>query len=208
MFDKPHGDARQHAPATERNASFIIDILKDVLPKQGHVLEIASGSGEHIIAFANAMPALTWQPSDPFEESRSSIDAWAQQVTPSRIDPALNLDMTRPDWSGKLSKPVNAILSINMIHIAPWEACQGLMQGAGQLLNKEEVLYTYGPYKKGGVHTSESNQDFEGWLKAKSELYGIRDIADVAGEAKNHGLVLEQEIAMPANNFSLVFKKI
>ena len=208
MFDKPHGDARQHAPATQRNASFIIDVLKDVLPQTGHVLEIASGSGEHIIAFAKAMPALTWQPSDPFGESRTSIDAWAKQVTPSRIDPALDLDMTRSDWSDQLPKPVNAVLSINMIHIAPWEACMGLMQGAGQLLDKGEILYTYGPYRKNGLQTSESNQIFEVWLKGKSEEYGIRDMAIVAKEAKKHGLILEQEIEMPANNFSLIFKKV
>ena len=209
MFDNPHGDARQHAPATKRNAGFIIDVLKDVLPAKGHVLEIASGSGEHVIAFAQAMPALTWQPSDPFAESRSSVDAWVTgQGMFSKVAPALDLDMTQQDWHSKLPKTLNAILSINMIHIAPWEACLGLVQGAGQLLAKGELLYTYGPYKKDGLQISESNEDFEGWLKGKSREYGIRDIADVARAAESHGLVLEQEIAMPANNFSLVFKKI
>ncbi len=207
MFDKPHGDARQHAPATQRNADFIIDVLKKVLPEKGEVLEVASGSGEHVLAFAKAFPNLTWQPSDPFGDSRLSIDAWVEEGHVKTIKSALNLDMTTPQWHHFVRTPVNAILSINMIHIAPWAACEGLMTGAGQLLGKGDLLYTYGPYRKNGLQTSESNQIFEVWLKGKSSEYGIRDVAVVAEEAMKHGLVLEQEIAMPANNLSLLFRK-
>ncbi len=208
MFDKPFGDARQHAPATQRNVTFILEALTKILPRDGHILEIASGSGEHVIAFANALPNLTWQPSDPFAESRSSIDSWAEEITPPRIDPALDLDMLKQGWPDLLPKPVNAIIAINMIHIAPWEACCGLMRGAGALLKKDELLYTYGPYRKNGLQTSESNQVFEAWLKTKHESYGIRDIKLVEEQAVLNGLALDQVIEMPAHNFSLIFKKM
>lgn len=196
-------DHRLFYPATERNRDFILEILTKFLPKEGRVLEIASGSGEHIVHFAKAFPLITWQPSDLEEECLASIQAWTDFHELSNIEPPLNLDTTK-EWD---LEPLDALVCINMVHISPWEATVGLMEKAGELLRSEGTLYLYGPYKKDGQHTAPSNESFEEWLKEQDLRFGVRNLEDVQHLGEQNGLSLSQIIDMPANNFSLVFNK-
>ena len=196
-------DAR-HAPATARNRDAILAVLRDVLPAQGMVLEITSGTGEHAVDFAAALPHLTWQPTDPDAEARRSIAAHAARAGLTNLLPPLALDASSANW------PVTgaqAIVSINMIHIAPWRAAQGLMAGAGRLLPAGAPLYLYGPFREHGRHTAPSNAAFDESLKSRDPEWGVRDLDEVAALAKAHGLDLEGRIAMPANNLSLIFRR-
>lgn len=197
----PH---RLFFPATERNREPILDVLKTIMPEQGHVLELASGSGEHIIHFADYFKKLTWQPSDLEENALKSIQSWIQHKELSNVRPPLKLNTTEPKWP---LETTDGILCINMIHISPWEATIGLMDKASRLLNKGGFLYLYGPFRIDGKQTSSSNEAFEGWLKEKDTRFGVRDMAEVEAQANQQGLKLNQKIPMPANNFSLVFHK-
>lgn len=171
------------------------------------MLEIASGSGEHIISFARAFPQLTWTPSDPDADALDSIEAWIAESRAENIRSPLALDVMAPDWASHVPKMVDAIFAINLIHISPWAAAQGLMRGAGQLLRDGGFLFLYGPYRRDGQQTSESNVRFEEWLKGLSPEYGVRDLADIASEGEQNGLTLAETIDMPANNFSLILRK-
>ncbi|MFW6023498.1 MAG: DUF938 domain-containing protein [Myxococcota bacterium] len=197
-------DARRHAPAAARNREPILAVLRRVLPVEGLVLEVASGTGEHARHFAAALPHLTWQPSDPDEGARASIDAWVGDAGLPNLRPALRLDASGAAWP--LDR-ADAVLCINMIHIAPWQACEGLMRGAGRLLPPGGVLFTYGPYRIDGEHTAPSNERFDASLRGRDPAWGVRDVADVARAAEAHGLQLDERVAMPANNFSLVFRR-
>lgn len=198
-------DARQQSPSTARNRDAILATLAHVLPAQARVLEIASGTGEHAVFFAASQPGWDWQPSDPDEAARASIAAWTEAEALTNVLPPLALDVTAADWG--VDGPFDAILAINMIHISPWEATLGLMAGAGRLLRPGGVLYTYGAYKRGGAHTAPSNEQFEQWLKARDPRFGVRDLEAVEALAAEQGLTLRDVIAMPANNFSLVFER-
>lgn len=202
-------DLRRFAPATERNREPILEILKAILPRQGTVLEIASGTGEHITWFAQAMPHLSWQPSDVDAPSRESINAWIEHQQSDNVHSPLALDVMQPDWPElpKLSPPIRAILCINMIHISPWAATLGLMQHAADILSEGGLLYTYGPYQRYGQQTAPSNATFEVWLKELNSEYGVRDMEAVEQAGFDAGLILAQINPMPANNFSLVFRK-
>jgi SAM-dependent methyltransferase len=183
--------------------------LQRVLPPKGLVLEIAAGTGEHSIFFSAALPHLVWQPTDAKTSNLASINAWAAAMraegqTLEGLRTARTLDTTDLPW---MFHQAQAILCINMIHISPWAATQGLMKGAGQILRPGGVLYTYGPYLIDGKHTAESNAKFDLWLKGTDPRFAIRDSADVAAEAARNGLELSEIIPMPANNFSLVFHK-
>lgn len=192
-------------PATERNRDPILSVLKNILPEEGHFLEIASGSGEHIVHFAQHFKKSIWQPSDLEEDALLSIQAWCDYLKLKNVKAPLKLDTTtHHNWP---EIGLDGILCINMIHISPWEATIGLMKKAGNLLKKDGILYTYGPYKKGGQHTAASNQSFELWLKEKDPRFGVRDLEAVEAEANLNGLALNEIIEMPANNFSLVFHK-
>lgn len=191
-------------PATMRNRDAILSILENTLPPQGTVLEIASGSGEHVIHFAKAFPGITWQPSDLEEDCLKSIQAWIEHTALNNVQSPLALDTTRNNWP---TVNLDAILCINMVHISPWEATVGLMKKAGSFLNQGGVLYLYGPYKQKGQHTASSNVSFEGWLKDKDERFGVRHMEEVEALANDNGLKLSQIIDMPANNFSLVFHR-
>lgn len=197
-------DARQFSPSTARNRDVILDVLRRVLPPRASVLELASGSGEHAVHIAKALPEITWQPSDPDETARGSIAAWIEAEGLSNVRPPLAIDVSVADW-GVEGQRFDALVAINMIHISPWEATLGLMAGAGRLLGKGGVLYTYGAYKRGGRHTAPSNEAFEGWLKQRDERFGVRDLEAVEEAAGARGLRLREIIEMPANNFSLVF---
>jgi hypothetical protein len=197
-------DPRHSAPAALRNAGPITDVLRDVLPARGLVLEIASGSGEHALHFARAFPKLLFQPSDPEPAALRSIEAWRAEAGLFNLLPPVGLDARAAEWAVPLA---DAILCINMVHISPWAATGGLMRGAGKLLAAGAPLYLYGPYVQAGVETAPSNEAFDASLKARDPAWGLRDLADVVAEAKRFGFGLEAVTAMPANNLSVVFRK-
>jgi hypothetical protein len=198
-------DARSYAPATARNRDAILAVLRETLPESGLVLEIASGTGEHICHFAAALPNLVFQPSDPDASSRESIAAWTRFEGLPSVLPPLALDVEADDWADQVERP-DAILNVNMIHISPWTACQGLMRGAGRLLAPDALLYLYGPYKRGGRHTAPSNEAFDHSLRQRDVRFGVRDLEDVLDSAAEHGLELERTLEMPANNLSVVLR--
>jgi SAM-dependent methyltransferase len=156
------GEARRFAPATQRNREAISDVLADILPSGGLALEIASGTGEHVIHFAARFPGLIWQPSDDDNAGIASIESWRADVDLPNILPAIRLDASAPLWP---TESVDAILCINMIHISPWAATVGLMSGAGRVLASGGILYLYGPYRETGVETAKSNEAFDQSLK-------------------------------------------
>ncbi len=204
--DSTSGAARS-APAAERNTSSILQVLKTHLPASGRALEIASGTGQHAAAFAQNFPAITWVPSDPSPDARRSIAAWAGEAGLENLKSPLDLDVMRDGWTASLEGSLDVVLAINLLHISPWAACEGLLRGAGALLRTQGMLYLYGPYRRGGVHTAESNARFEEWLHGQDRAWGVRDIGEVERAAAIHGLGLDEVIAMPANNFSLILRK-
>ncbi len=198
-------DERLYAPATERNREAILSVLKSVLPAQGKVLEIASGTGEHITFWAPHFPDLTWQPSDPDPMHLASIASWLEQLPSAHILSPLQIDVTNDAWS---IDAVEVILCVNMIHIAPWEACLGLLHGAQSILPQGGLLYLYGPFKQQGKHTAPSNEAFDLSLRAQDPRWGVRDLEEVIDIAQKHDLHLQQVIPMPANNLSVVFCRL
>jgi len=197
-------DARQHSPSAERNRAPILAVLRDALPASGRVLEIASGTGEHAVWFAGALPALDWQPSDADADARASIAAWTAHAGLPNLRAPRALDVHQPDWG---VDTLDAVVCINMIHISPWSAAQALFDGVGRRLADGGVLYLYGPYRRDGAHTAPSNEAFDQWLKSRNPAWGVRDLEAVAALGGAAGLACETVVAMPANNFSLVFRK-
>ncbi len=201
-------DAGKHfAPAAARNIAPIIEVLRDIAPQNGRALEIASGTGQHAIAFAGAFPGMEWQPSDPESSARASIAAWISAEAPANVVDPLTLDTTAAGWETALTPGWDLVVCINMIHIAPWAACTGLMRGAGLLLAPRGVLYLYGPYQRDGGHTAPSNADFDASLRARNPAWGVRALEDVVALAVRHGLVHDSIVDMPANNLSLIFRR-
>jgi Protein of unknown function (DUF938) len=203
----PMDSAKRYAPATLRNREPIRDVLREILPERGQVLEIGSGSGEHAVFFAASFPAIIWQPTDADPECLASTAAWMAEAALSNLRPPLHLDVDDRSWDAVADRIFHAVVSINMIHIAPWEACQGLMAGAARVLRSDGVLYLYGPFMIGCRHTAPSNAAFDGSLKAMDPRFGVRDVAAVSAEAALNGLTLEKQVSMPANNFSLIFRR-
>lgn len=204
-------DDRLYAPATERNRDAILAVLKDQLRSPGTVLEIASGTGEHAAYFAPQLPNYFWQPSDPNEESRRSINAWRSQVNVPNFGEPLAIDVTQPNWTEfllKLPQPIVAIAAINLIHISPWEATLGLFAGARQLLSPDGLVYLYGAYKRNGEHTAPSNEAFDASLKARNPVWGVRNLEDVISVAEAEQFRLDRIIEMPSNNLSVCFRAI
>ena len=192
---------RRFAAATQRNREPILAVLQRVLPGSGTVLEIASGTGEHAAFFARALPRMQWQPSDVDDENLASIAAWRDEEGTPNLLPPVRLDVHDEVWP---IERVDAIFCANMIHIAPWSACEGLMRGAGRVLAGTMVLY--GPFHIGGKPTADSNAAFDERLRATDPRWGVRHLEDVLALAEQHGLELRERITMPANNFSLVFE--
>ena len=197
-------DPRQHRPHVARNRDPILAVLKRVLPARGVVLEIASGSGEHAAYFADQLPALVWQPTDPDAEALASIAAHRAAGAVANLLAPLRLDVTAPAWPVERA---DALMCCNMIHIAPWAACEGLIAGAQRVLPVGGVLYLYGPYKIDGRHTAPSNEAFDSDLRRRNPAWGIRDLGDVAALAQRHDLALAETVPMPANNFSVIFRR-
>ncbi len=196
-------DPRRHAPAALRNRDAILAVLRPLLPPCGRVLEIASGSGEHIVHFAAALPALLFQPSDPDPERRASIDAWAADAGLENIRPALALDAMAAAWPAITA---DAVLCLNMIHIAPWAAARGLIRHAARALQPGGLLFLYGPFRRAGAHTASSNAAFDLDLRGRDPQWGIRDLEAVAAEAKTAGFGVPEIVPMPANNLSIIFR--
>jgi hypothetical protein len=196
--------ARLYAPATQRNRQPILDVLSRVLPGSGRVLEVASGSGEHALWFAQHLRPLIWQPSDPDPAGRHSIAAHAAHAGLATIEAPLDLDAAAARWP---IESADAVVCINMTHIAPWEATEGLVAGAARILPSEGPLYLYGPHMRGGHHTAPSNAAFDASLRRHNPDWGLRNVEDLAELAATQGLVLSEVVEMPANNLSLVFKR-
>ena len=196
-------DARETAPSAERNKQPILEVLARVLPPRGLVLEIGSGTGQHVTHFAKALPDLEFQPAEMETDRHPSIAAWIRHESLGNVRPPLAIDLTRLPWPVRTA---DAIICINVIHISPWEATLALMSGAREVLLPGGVLVTYGPYRREGQHTAPSNQAFDADLKARDPSWGVRDMEEVVALAKAAGLELEEVVPMPANNFTLVFR--
>lgn len=193
------------SPAALRNRDPILALLQDILPAKGLVLELASGSGEHVVHFAEALAGLEWQPSDPSAEARGSIDARAKAAGLQQIRPAIPLDATLPEsWP---LQQADAMLAINLVHISPRAATAGLLQGAARLLPVGGPLILYGPYLEDGIATAESNLAFDRDLKARNAAWGLRRREEVEALAIANGLTPSERHALPANNLLLVFRR-
>ncbi|HIC80652.1 MAG TPA: DUF938 domain-containing protein [Kiloniellaceae bacterium] len=212
---KPGPEARRHAPATARNRDPIAAVLRDLLPQSGTVLELASGTGEHAAYFASRFPGLVWQPSDPDPQLRRSIEAHRLAVSCANLRAPLDIDVTAPEWplTGMGAAPA-VMVCINMIHIAPWAAAEGLFAGAGRHLGANAGagaagggLFLYGPFKRDGVHTAPSNEAFDRSLRAQDPAWGVRDLGAVSAMAMGAGLAPPEVFEMPANNLALWFAK-
>ncbi|MBB3981646.1 hypothetical protein GGR44_001293 [Sphingobium fontiphilum] len=197
-------DARRHAPATARNRDAILAVLLEVLPPSGLVLEVASGSGEHVVHFAQALPLLAWQPTDPDPAAIASVAAWAGHAKRANIRAPLTLDAASPDWPVQAA---DAIMCINMTHISPWAATVGLFTQGARLLPKGAPLILYGPYFREGCEPAPSNLAFDESLRARNAEWGIRWLEDVSELAQGQGFALEAVHEMPANNLTLVYRR-
>jgi SAM-dependent methyltransferase len=195
---------KQEAPAAQRNREPIAEVLREVLPPRGLALEIASGTGEHAVHFARAFPKLLFQPSDPEPAALRSIAAWRSEAGLFNLLEPVSLDVRARQWP---VDSADAILCINMVHISPWSATEGLMRGAGRLLPPGAPLILYGPYRRAGVPTAPSNEAFDESLKARNPEWGLRDLEDVAAEAERNGLAFERLWEMPANNLTVAFRR-
>lgn len=194
---------RLFAPAAQRNRGPILDVLREELPASGLVLEIASGTGEHVAHFARNLPASTFQPTDPDARARASVAAWIAASGLGNIRPPLDLDVRRTPWP---LAQADALVCINMIHISPWEATESLFATASALLPEGAPLVTYGPYKREGAHTAPSNVEFDASLRATDPAWGVRDLEAVAACAAKNGFSAPRIVEMPANNLTLVFR--
>jgi hypothetical protein len=213
-------DDRQFAPATQRNREPILEVLLQVLPPTGTVLEISSGTGEHAVFLAPRLAPRQWIPSDPNPIARASIAAWREHLPAENLTPPIALDVRDPIWAVEQQplpeplqgidleqNPMRAIVNINMIHISPWSACLGLLAGANRILPDDGILYLYGPYKLGGKHTAPSNEMFDDSLQMQNPEWGVRDLDEVVAAAQTQNFALVKTIAMPANNLSVIFRR-
>lgn len=219
-------DDRQYAPATQRNRHAILEVLQQYLPQPGVILEIASGTGEHACFFAEKLPHCQWVPSDTNELAIRSIEAWGREAKISNLYAPLLLDVTQSRWpiepnipleplsSQSASHPMNTseqtqiqgIVNINMIHISPWAACEGLFAGASRVLTEEGVMYVYGPFIIDGRHTAPSNEAFDRSLRSRNPQWGVRDLEAVTAVAQENGFCRQAVLEMPANNLSVIFR--
>lgn len=211
-------DERQYAPATDRNRDAILAVLQRVLPPAGTVLEVSSGTGQHAVYFAPRLQPREWLPSDCDPEALKSIAAWRESQPAENLHLPIYLNAQDAVWpveadsssQGKadadIARPITAIVNINMLHISPWEAGLGLLAGAGRILGRTGgVLYLYGPYRVQGEMVP-SNVTFDEMLRSRNPAWGVRELDDVVAAAADQGLKCMDQVAMPANNLSLVFK--
>ena len=204
FYEGPAEGAKRSAPAAVRNREPIAEVLRDWLPVRGLVLEIASGTGQHVVHFAGALSGLAWQPSDPDPGMRASIAAWTAEAGLPNVRPPLDLDVLSDAWP--IERAV-AVLCINMIHVAAWEATLHLLAGASRLLPARGALVLYGPFRRFGRHTAPSNEVFDAQLRRMDPDWGVRDLEMVASAADQNSLALDDLVQMPANNLSAVFRR-
>jgi len=203
-------DNRLFFPATQRNRDCIGHVLSRII-KKGSVLEIGSGSGEHGVFFQKRFPGIIWQTSDPELVHRKSISSWIEYEDLTKIMPQpLEIDVEKIPWKipSRLAHSLQVIVSINMIHVAQWSCTVALLRESGKLLNKGQFLILYGPFKICGKYTSESNYFFDNSIKMQNNIWGIKNLEDVCDESKKHGFSQEDIISMPANNFSIIYRKV
>ncbi len=196
-------DHRRYAEATDDNRDDLLAVLQRVLPATGLVLEVASGTGQHAAFFGPRLPGRVWQPTDPDPGARASVDAWAAHEQATTVRPALTLDATSDAWP--VAK-ADAVVCVNMIHIAPWEAGLGLLRGAARVLPPGGPLVLYGPYRVDGA-LAESNRDFDAWLRSRDPRWGVREVADVEAAAKAVGLAPVERVALPWDNLVVVLRR-
>lgn len=200
----PTPDRRQFSPSAARNRDPILAVLQRVLPDAGLVLELGSGTGEHAVHFARHLPALRWQPSDADPAAMPSITDWVAYGALTNVLSPLCFDLAAGPWPVAAA---DAIVAINVLHYSPWESTPALFAGAAAVLPAGGVVYCYGPYRRAGVHTAPSNADFDDWLRSVDPRFAVRDLEALEAEAQRCGLRLDEVIDMPANNFSLVFRR-
>ena len=195
---------KRHAPAAGRNREPIAAVLTEELPETGLVLEVASGSGEHAVHFARTYPRLEWQPSDPDREALASIAAWSDEAGLANLREPILIDASAGDWP---MSQADAVLCINMVHISPVAATEGLVAGAARLLAAGAPFILYGPYLEADVETAPSNLAFDLDLKARNPEWGLRSVEWLDALAAAHGFARTRRVAMPANNLTLVYRK-
>jgi SAM-dependent methyltransferase len=205
-------EGRLDAPSFHRNRDPIWSVLGPFLAdRSGDVLEVGSGTGQHVVEFARRAPAIRWQPSDLAPEHLRSIEAWRTTSGLANVRAPIAVDLSVPDWPSQVEATnpgsLLAILCINVLHISPWRVSEHLLAGVPRLIRPDGRLFVYGPFKRGGAHTSPSNADFDASLRAGNPEWGVRDMDDLGALATRSGLVLADAVAMPANNFVLVFER-
>jgi cyclopropane fatty-acyl-phospholipid synthase-like methyltransferase len=200
--------ARMFSPSTARNRDAIRDVFIKTMPHEGRILEIGGGTGEHAVHIAGALPDVEWRTGDPDETARRSIAAWISHADLPNLAGPHAIDVTQDDWGVEDLAPFAGLVSVNMIHIAPFAAAEGLFAGAGRLLGENGKLFLYGPFARNGAHTAPSNEAFDATLKARDPRWGVRDLErEIVPLARNHALSLDALVEMPANNFTAVFRK-
>jgi hypothetical protein len=204
FYEAPAAGVRRSAPAALRNREPIAEVLGKWLPPSGLVLEIASGTGEHAVYFAERFPNLDWQPSDVHPDALTSIGGWRAESGLLNLLPAVTLDAASPDWP---IERADAVLSINMVHISPWASALGLLDGAVRLLSAGAPLILYGPWLKDDIPTAPSNLDFDADLKRRDPQWGLRRVEEFAAAAGERGIDLAQTVPMPANNLMLLLRR-
>jgi SAM-dependent methyltransferase len=197
-------DGRQDAPSAVRNRDAILGVLRRALPHEGTVLEIGSGTGQHALHFAAALPRLRWQPSDPDPAMRASIAAWIAHARPANVAAPLAFDIEARPWP---VGAVDAVVCINVLHVAPWRIVPALFGGAAAALPAGAPIVLYGPYRRAGTPTAESNERFDAQLRAHDPAWGLRSVEDVARAATVAGIDLVETVEMPANNLCLVLRR-
>ena len=200
---------KRSAPATERNREAILSVLQNYLPNQGTVLEIASGTGQHAVFFAQQLTPRFWLPTDLDPTNIASIAAWREEADAANLLLPRQLDVRDPAWliDCDLPAPIRAIVNINMLHISPWSCCEALFAGAAETLNQRAVVTLYGPFKRDGMHTAPSNAAFDEQLRSQDSAWGVRDLKAVLNIAVEQGFACQNVIEMPVNNLSVVFDK-
>jgi SAM-dependent methyltransferase len=205
--DQPPADGRLRGPAFERNHAPIWSVIAPFLnDRAGDVLEVGSGTGEHVVAYAAQSPTITWWPSDIHPRHLASIAAWHAHAGPANLQAPLRIDLLAADWDAALPMRdrLAAIVCINVLHISPWRVTENLLAGAGRRLRPDGRLFVYGPFRRSGAHTAPSNAAFDASLRAQDPEWGVRDTGDIAAVADRCGLGIAEMAPMPANNFTLV----
>lgn len=201
-------DYRLHAPAAVKNRDAILNVIEKLAPEGADVLEVGSGSGEHAVHIGEHAQGLTWRPSDPDPTMRASIAAWIDHTKVGNVKPPLAIDCAAPGWWQDLDLEPDLIVAINFAHIVAQPSVDGLLDGAGRLLRPEGLLLLYGPFRFNGDYTAASNKSFDRMLRQQNPAWGLRDLNNISAYGANCGLGLQEIIAMPSSNHTIVLKRI